>query len=114
MLFGGHTRFPYEGQRISSEAENKLKPIDALIDDTSFAAQVFANGLAVSALIATLFLALNFPEDALDTGPGERSNLIAILLIVPTIINIASAFGTMTNVARYQKRLEEFRTEYFL
>ena len=53
----------FEGQRTSLEAENELKPIHALIDDTSFEAQVFANGLAMSALIATLVLALNFPEE---------------------------------------------------
>ena len=94
-----------EGQRISSEAENELKPIDALIYDTSFEAQVFANGLAISALLATASLALTFSENT--TGVAMT------LAVVLPIINTASAFGTMTNVARYQNRLEEFRTEYF-
>ena len=92
------------GSRISSESENQPSSADTLIVDMSFEVQIFANGLAMSALLATLIIALN--------QANQTKTFASTLGILLAIMNVSTTFGTITNVARYQNRLEEFRSEY--
>jgi len=48
-----------EKKQISAEAENEPKSADALVTDFAVEAQAFANGLAMSAMLATVSLALS-------------------------------------------------------
>jgi hypothetical protein len=92
------------GTRISSEAENEPKSVDYLVVDLAVEAKSFANGLARSALLATISLALNTTSSTMA--------LAAYWTALVGFANVFVAFGTMTNVSRYQNRNEEFRTEF--
>ncbi len=59
-----------ERKRISSEAENQPKSADALATEFAVEAQAFANGLAMSALLATTSLALNLFQARVATFFG--------------------------------------------
>ena len=91
------------GTRISSEAENEPKSVDYLVVDLAVEAKSFANGLGMSALLATISLSL---------ATSKYLNVADLWSILVAFVNVFVAFGTMTNVSRYQNRNEEFRTEF--
>jgi len=97
-----------DGKRISSEAENEPNSTDALVDDFAVEAQTFLNGLELSSSLATLSIAV-----AMSIDDGTGNPLARAFSIILALVNIPNAFGTMTNVSRYQNRNEEFRTEYY-
>jgi len=92
------------GTRISSEAENEPKSVDYLVVDLAVEAKSFANGLGTSALLATISLGL--------TNSSVSIHVTIFWTILVAFVNVFVAFGTMTNVSRYQNRNEEFRTEF--
>jgi hypothetical protein len=96
------------GKRISSEAENEPNSTDSLVDDFAVEVQTFLNGLELSSLLASLSIAV-----AMSIEDGTANPLARAFSIILALVNIPNAFGTMTNVSRYQNRNEEFRTEYY-
>jgi hypothetical protein len=73
-----------KSKRTSSEAENEPKSTDALVTDFAVEAQAFANGLAKSALLATISLAVSNNE---ITMSGSKN--IGVLL---SLFNIPGTF----------------------
>jgi hypothetical protein len=90
-------------KRISSNLLNQPKPVDSIVDDFAVEAQNFANSLSFSATLSAGALALLTFDGA---GGVQSARTYAAIL---GGLNIAIAFGTMTNVARYKIRNEEAR-----
>ncbi len=80
-----------ESKRTSSEGENEPKSTDALVTDFAVEAHAFANGLAKSALLATIGLALS-GESSME-GAKYFGIFLALFNIPGTLLMIIYQFG---------------------
>lgn len=104
VLFNQLVEFAQEAydsnDRVGQQLEHQPKSLDVVIDDFAVEAQTFANSLAQSATFSAVAISLQLQSTAV--GAGGLFSFIGLFI----------SFGTVTNVARYQNRNEEWRVQF--
>jgi len=96
------------GQRVSTEQENQLNPLDSIADNQSPEVQAFIDGFTISASLTAAGLAA--ADQGSDTdGEAFISGVgLAFQLVGPIL-----AFSSVSNASRYLRRNEDFQA-YFM
>eukprot|EP00466_Bigelowiella_natans_P017741 jgi/Bigna1/79332/fgenesh1_pg.61_\ len=95
------------GQRVSSEQENQLNPLDSIADNQSPELQAFIDGFTLSASLTAAGLAA-----ADQGGDGDGVIFLGNLGLVFQLVGPVLAFSSVSNASRYLRRNEDFQAHF--